>query len=71
MMEHWLTGDEMRGCAVSGYTVAAFFSRSVHIRGGVAVLVRSDVRFECLAFDECSVEMDGEVVGIRIPEKKN
>ena len=47
LSEHWLTGDEMRGCAVSGYAVAAFFSRSIHIRGGVAILVRSDVRFEC------------------------
>ena len=70
LSEHWLGADDMCKYAVAGYKVAAYFSRSIHIRGGVAILVRCDVQFVRLDFDDCCVEVDGEVVGIRISVRR-
>ena len=68
--EHWLGCDEMCNLSMMGYRMAANFSRSAHMRGGVAILIRFDVSFVDLNLSEYCVELDCEIVGVRVPEKK-
>lgn len=44
LSEHWLRGGAELGLCVQGYTVAAMYSRTVAIRGGVCILINDNVK---------------------------
>ena len=67
--EHWLTTDEIADYSVAKYGLGASFCRSNHIRGGVMILVRNDVRCTPISLDDFSADIDGEVAGVKILEQ--
>lgn len=64
--EHWLNSDEIDVLNIKHFLLASSFCRAIHIRGGVGVYVRSDLRYCSLPFDTngLSEEIEFEVAGI-------
>ena len=45
------------------------FSRSVRIHGGVAILMREDVRYVPIDLDDFAVEIEAEIAAVKIPDQ--
>ena len=69
LSEHWLRECEMTHYDVAKYRLGASFSRSERIHGGVAVLVREDVRYVPIDLSAFSVEIEAELAAVKLPDE--
>ena len=65
--EHWLCKDELYNAERIGrWSLATFFARSEHIRGGVLILSKADLKCTALnCINELSVELHCELAALR------
>jgi hypothetical protein len=60
--KHWYTSDTLVYGCLNGYNLATAFCRTNKTRGGVAIYVRDEIRFQVLDIKQFCFESHCEVV---------
>lgn len=67
LSEHWLFPQEIINFTFNNHIVASHFSRSIHIHGGVLILLKSSLQFLPLVnINDLSIEMQCEICAVEV-----